>query len=131
LSYLETFWSSLTSGGEAWVKEHPLLDESSYSRCVPIFIHGDEAKYINKDEQKAYIFSLGGLAHNSVTSSRFLITALPCDRVGPGSLWAFLEWLTTELEHLQNTACLPFRYVVAGVKGDAKFVAEAFQFPDA
>jgi hypothetical protein len=131
MSYLEEFWRTLAAGGEAWVKEHPLLDESSYSRCVPIFIHGDEAKYIQKDEQKACIFSLGGLAHGSVTSSRFLITALPCDRLGPGSLWAFLEWLTKELENLQDAVHLPHRYVVAGVKGDAKFVAEAFHFPRA
>ena len=80
--FLHAFWAALVAAG-GWAQNHPCLpaDSNQWDHCIPIWLHADEAQYIKKDEQKAYIFNWSSLAYGAAKRVRFLIGALPCDRM--------------------------------------------------
>jgi len=150
MATLGPFWEALFAAGEPWVVAHPFLQLPEARRsAVPIFLHADEAKYINKGEQKCYVVSISSLARGSAPATKFLVAALPVEVFTEETLWAFLDWVAFDLTALQQGTFpakgwrgaeldpqrqklagrpAPVRCVFAGVKGDAKWLLEAYKW---
>ena len=99
--FLQKFWTTLAD--EPWVREHP-ANAYDLQFGVPLLLHGDEGEYVH--DQKCYVISLSGIAHGSSWSTRFLIAALPCDRMvfGPDrvnrslqAVLSFVRWSFVQL----------------------------------
>ena len=105
MATLGPFWEALFAAGEPWVMAHPFLQLPEARRsAVPIFLHADEAKYINKGEQKCYVVSISSLARGSAPATKFLVAALPVEVFTEETLWAFLDWVAFDLTALQQGA---------------------------
>jgi len=134
---LATFWQALYDAQEPWVINHPLLAApEARQTAIPIFLHADEVKYYNKIRQNCYVFSISSLARGAAPATKFLVAALPVIDFCEDTLWEFLEWLVFDLECLQqgNRVALggkpiSVHCVIAGVKGDGKWLQQAYKWP--
>ena len=148
---LATFWQTLHDAKEPWVIDHPLLAApEARQTAIPIFLHADEVKYYNKNEHHCYVFSISSLARGAAPATKLLIAALPVIDFCEDTLWEFLDWLVFDLECLQQGKFpsvgwrgraldkrrvalggkpIPVHCVIAGVKGDGKWLQQAYKWP--
>lgn len=148
---LVSFWQAVWDAGEPWARAHPgLQSEGARQEAVPLWVHADEIQVGKQGSNKAYVISVSSLARGSAAATKFLVASLPVDKFTPTTLHEFLRWLVHDLEALQAgrfptsdwrgqplgtqralTAgqTIPLRVVVVGVKGDQKWLQDAYRWP--
>ena len=110
-----------------WFREHP-HKPPEHMRCksIPVWIHGDCARAFNM--QKILILSwMSGLMSGCSWSSRMLFTVIPADDLPDLTLQSLLGHFADEINALQESTSLPYRFVYAGSKGDLEWHAVAYQ----
>ena len=142
---LHSWWGELEQNAEPCVAAFP-----GERAAWPLWFHADETQYVQHGEKKAYVLSFCSL----VCGKRYLLAVIPThlmvveEHVNK-TLWALLAWLRYELECLHagrypaqdwqgndfrdhrsklSGARLPVRARALAMKGDQKFLHEAYRW---
>lgn len=138
------FWESMKD--TAFVKNHPHLPRSNWSRIVPFGMHGDGGAFSKQDS--LYIFTWNSLlGTGSTRCKRFMFTIMKKSLMTEGTLdaifklfsWSMnvlLTGLTPERDIDQNALAGGGEYLADGwrgalvqIRGDWEFYCSIFNFP--